>query len=125
MDNQLTLTKLVCVSDLAITLKSGSLNVFATPAMIALMEETCATLLQMQLQDDMTSVGVQIDVKHLRATPLNMGVSCTAIYLGIDGKRHHFNIECFDEIEKIGEAQHWRVVVDGSSFQERADQKLQ
>ena len=119
------LTSIVKESDTAISVGSGDLPVYATPAMIALMEKACATSLHGYLPDDSTTVGVSINIKHLAATPLNMKVKVTCELIRIDKRKLVFNIIAFDEKEKIGEGLHERFIIKKESFLEKTIQKKQ
>lgn len=98
---------------------SGLIDVFATPAMVALMENTAHTSIQNFLPSGMVSVGIEINLKHIKATPRGIKVRCTSVLKEINGKRLYFCIEAFDEFGKIGEATHTRYVVDAVGFVER------
>lgn len=106
-------------------MKSGSLDVFATPAMIALMEETAWKSIADALEDGMGSVGTSLDVKHLAATPLGMKVYCESELIEIDGRRLVFQVNVFDEKGKVGEGMHERFIVQNEKFQAKADAKNQ
>jgi predicted thioesterase len=98
---------------------SGLIDVFATPAMVGLMENTAHTSVQKFLPQGMVTVGIEINVKHIKATPLGMKVTCNSILEKIEGKRLFFNVEAFDEVGKIGEATHIRYIVDAIKFVEK------
>ncbi|MCK9162986.1 MAG: thioesterase family protein [Bacteroidales bacterium] len=98
---------------------SGLIDVFATPAMVALMENTAHTSIQDFLPCGMVSVGIDINVKHIKATPLGMKVICNSVLEKVEGKRLFYTIEAFDEVGKIGEATHTRYIVDAHKFVER------
>ncbi|MBR0073229.1 MAG: thioesterase family protein [Bacteroidales bacterium] len=110
------LTKIVSPSDLASSCGSGLLPVFATPSLVAFMEQTAHTSIERLLPEGTTSVGIEIDVKHLKATPLGMRVRCRSTLIVSDGRRLVFSIEAYDEVGKIGEASHTRFVVDSQRF---------
>lgn len=98
---------------------SGLIEVFATPAMVGLMENTAHTSVQEFLPQGMVTVGIEINVKHIKATPLGMKVICNSVLEKVEGKRLFFNVEAFDEIGKIGEANHTRYIVDAVKFVEK------
>lgn len=98
---------------------SGSVEVFATPAMIGLMENAAANSVQESLSPGLSSVGTRIDVKHLAATPLGMVVRATSELLEIEGKRLVFKLEAFDEVDKVGEGIHERFVINLEKFMEK------
>lgn len=113
----------VMQGDLAQTLGSGDLPVFATPALIALMEEAAVNAIHAYLPPDQTSVGVYMEVRHLSATPPEMTVSAEATVAAIKGRRISFEINARDEKEVIGEARHERVIVERSRFMQRVADK--
>jgi Predicted thioesterase len=98
---------------------SGLIEVFATPAMVGLMENTAHTSVQEFLPQGMVTVGIEINVKHIKATPLGMKVTCYSVLEKVEGKRLFFNVEAFDEIGKIGESNHTRYIVDAVKFVEK------
>lgn len=98
---------------------SGLIDVFATPAMVGLMENTAHSSVQEFLPQGMVTVGIEINVKHIKATPLGMKVICNSVLEKVEGKRLFFNVEAFDEVGKIGEATHIRYIVDAIKFVEK------
>lgn len=104
--------------------KSGTLAVFATPAMIALMEEAAARLVEERLGEEETSVGILMNISHIAATPVGMKVRAIAEITKIDGRKIIFKVEAFDEKEKIGEGVHERFIVKKEKFLAKANGKL-
>ena len=104
---------------------SGELNVFATPAMIALMENTAYTSVAAQLEPGQGTVGTLMNVKHVAATPVGMKVVCETKLIEIDRRRLVFEVKACDEAGLIGEGVHERFIVDNAKFQSRADAKLE
>lgn len=102
---------------------SGTVPVLATPALVALMEQAAVRALEGRLPAGQTSVGVRIDIRHLAATPIGMGVRARARLVAAEGRRLTFQIEAWDDAEKVGEAIHERVVVDAERFMERVRAK--
>lgn len=102
---------------------SGTVPVLATPALVALMEQAAVRALEGRLPAGHTSVGVRIDVRHLAATPMGMEVRARATLIAAEGRRLTFRIEAWDDVEKVGEALHERVVVDAARFMERVQGK--
>ena len=85
------------------TVGSGELNVLATPAMIALMEETAYKSVAAELEPGMGSVGTLMNVKHVSATPVGMRVTCRTELTEVDGRRLVFHVEAYDEAGLVGE----------------------
>lgn len=103
---------------------SGSLPVFATPALAALAEKTACLLLEGKLDEGTTTVGSALNIKHLAPTPVGMTVNCICTLTGVDGRRLSFEMELFDAIGKIGEVSHERFVVKTESFMAKTQAKL-
>lgn len=103
---------------------SGSLDVFATPAMVALMEKCAAESVEALVGEGNSTVGTKIDVDHLSATPLGMKVYCESELIAEDGRSLTFKIEAFDEAGLIGRATHNRFVIAKERFVEKTYQKL-
>lgn len=108
----------------AISLGSGDLEVYATPAMIALMEETASESVKPGLEVGQGSVGTCIAIKHLAATPIGMRVRCESELVEVDGRRLVFNITAYDEKDKIGEGTHERFIISNDKFQSKVNSKL-
>jgi len=102
---------------------SGFLPVYATPAMIALMEKTSAKLVEPFLAESEGTVGISVNIKHISATPVGMAVSCTSELVEIDRKRLVFKVEAFDEKGKIGEGTHERFIINNDRFMEKVNNK--
>ncbi len=113
--------KVVTEDLLACSVGSGDVNVFATPMMIALMEESASKALAEFLEEGQTSVGINISSSHVAATPCGMGVNAVAKIVNIDGKKISFMIEAFDEVGLIGSATHERFIVNKEKFEEKAN----
>lgn len=107
------------------TVGSGTLDVFATPAMIALMEQTAAESVEKELEQGTTTVGIKINVDHLAATPVGMKVYCESTLAEVDGRKLVFDIEAFDEAGMIGKAYHERFIVDSKRFMDKTLSKLE
>lgn len=116
---------LVTEANSAKTMGSGALDVFATPAMIALMEETAWKSIQPHLEDGQGSVGTQLVIDHLAATPLGMNVHCESEVTAIEGRKIEFKVAAYDEVGLIGEGTHQRFIVDNEKFQGKANKKLE
>ncbi len=97
--------------------------VFSTPRLIGLMERTAHATILPHLAEGQTSVGTLVHVRHLAATPVGMTVRFRAELLEVDRRRLRFKVEAWDEVEKIGEGEHERFVIDTARFTERLEQK--
>jgi fluoroacetyl-CoA thioesterase len=114
-----TMNKQVMPEDSASRYDSGLVEVFSTPAMIALMEGTCYRSVMPFLPKGFSTVGFELNIRHLKATPIGMKVRCNAVLESIEGKRILFNVEAFDEDGKIGEGTHVRYIIDEQKFIEK------
>ena len=101
----------------------GTLEVFSTPAMCALMEGAASSSVQKFLEQGMTTVGVSMNIKHTSPTALGMKVYCESVLTELDGKRLVFKITAFDRTGVIGTAVHERMIVNAKSFMEKAAAK--
>ncbi len=104
-------------------LGSGTAAVFATPELVRLMERAAVRAVDPFLPEGQHTVGIHVDVRHLAATPLGMQVRGRAELVHIDGRRVTFRVEAFDEVEKIGEGTHQRMIIDLKRFEERVNKK--
>ena len=102
---------------------SGTLDVFATPAMTALMEMTAWKSVAPFLEDGDGTVGTLLQITHDAPTPLGMKVFCESELLEIDGRRLVFHVAAFDEKGKIGEGRHERFVINNERFAAKAEKK--
>lgn len=110
-------------SNSAKTMGSGSLDVFATPAMVALMEKTAVKSLGAVLEEGQTTVGIALDIKHSAATPLGMTVTCESELVAVEGRKLTFAVTASDERGVIGSGMHERFIVDAERFQEKTNNK--
>ena len=110
----------VCQENTAETRKSGTLQVFATPAMIELIEEAAWKSVADELEEGCASVGTSLNVSHLSATPVGMKVSCQTNLKEVDGRRLVFSVVVEDEAGKIGEGTHARFIIQSEKFQKKA-----
>jgi len=104
-------------------LGSGNVAVLATPEMIRLMEKAAVAAVDHLLPDGYRTVGVEVNVRHLAATPLGMRVRAQAELVAVEGRKLTFRVEADDEAEKIGEGEHRRVIIDLERFKERVEAK--
>ena len=118
---------IVDAPQLASAFGSGSwkVDVYATPAMIGLMEQAAVNAVDHLLPPGQSSVGTRVDVQHLAATPPGLEVRARAELTAVDGRRLTFHVEAFDALEKIGTGTHERMVVDLQRLLDRAKAKQQ
>ncbi|MEG1476001.1 MAG: thioesterase family protein [Longicatena sp.] len=109
---------------LASSVGSGIVDVYATPMMIALMENTATTCLNQFLEQGETSVGVMMNTTHDAPTPLGMKVFVSAEIVGVDRKKVSFKIIAKDEKDTIGTALHDRFIINKEKFEAKANSKL-
>ncbi|MFO7879435.1 MAG: thioesterase family protein [Bacteroidota bacterium] len=110
------LAKVVSKEETAAAYGSGLVEVFATPAMVALMENTCLESVEAKLPDTHSTVGMKISVSHEKATPVGMQVTCESVLVEVDRKRLVFKVEARDEEGIIGRGTHERFVIDKEKF---------
>ena len=118
-----TASIVVIPANTAQALGSGTVPVFATPALVALLEQAAVNALAGALAPGSISVGTRIDVSHTAATPLGMTVSATATLVEVDGRRLRFDVSARDAMESVAEGVHERVVVDEQRFVARVGGK--
>jgi predicted thioesterase len=114
-----TKEKTVGSDDTALKYNSGLVEVFATPAMIARMENTCLECVERFLPEGYRTVGFEVNIRHLKPTPVGEKVICNAELQSIENKKLVFNVEAFDEHGKIGEGSHIRYIIDQERFMEK------
>ena len=107
----------------AAALKSGLLEVLATPIMIAWMEECCMECVQPQLDEGFGTVGTLVNVTHEAPTPVGGEVTISCFLRQVDGRRLMFAVEASDKGGIIGRGTHERFIVDGQKFQAKCDKK--
>ena len=107
----------------AAAIGSGGLAVYATPAMVALMESAALSAVEARLPAGWSTVGTELNIKHLSATPLGMEVYARAELLGIDGRALNFKVEAFDKAGKIGEGTHKRFIIENEKFMTKTANK--
>ncbi len=108
---------------LAVSVGSGSLRVFATPMMAALMEAAACGAVSPFLEDGETTVGTQLCIGHAAATPEGMNVRAEAEITAVNGREISLNVRAFDEAGEIGSGTHKRFVVFAEKFQSKTNRK--
>ena len=103
---------------------SGSIEVYATPAIVGLMENAAVNAVDHLLPEGYATVGIHLDVKHLKATPVGMKVTAKALLKEIDGKKLFFTVQAFDEKELVGEGTHTRYIIEVDKFLEKTQGKI-
>ena len=98
---------------------SGMVEVYATPAMVALMEKTCLTSVLSHLPEGFGTVGIKLDISHSKATPVGMKVTCESTLAEVDRRRLVFDVLAYDEKGEIGRGRHERFVIDTKKFMEK------
>ena len=103
---------------------SGGQPVFATPAMIAMMENTAWASVEPCMEEGRTTVGTRVDVSHLSASPVGAHISCESELVETDGRRLIFKVSAYDDAGLIGEGTHERFIIDTEKFMARTEAKL-
>ncbi len=121
----LELTKLYVVEkdDTAQEVKSGGLPVLATPVLVAWMEQSAYLLPELYLSEDETTVGVQLDVRHTAPSPVGMKVTIRVVLAEVNDRTLVYKTEARDEVQKIAEGLHTRVIVNKNQFMDKVDKK--
>ena len=112
-------TTTVVHENTAASVGAGGVEVFGTPMMIALMENAAWKAVADALEPGYVTVGTVVNVRHIGATPLGQQVRAVAELIEINGRRLLFNVEAYDERQKIGEGQHERAIVHLDRFLSR------
>lgn len=110
--------------DTALEVGSGSLLVYATPCMVALMEGAACEAINAALPEDKSSVGVELSISHLSATPVGLEVRAEAEVISVEGSIITFQLTAFDEAGKIGEGTHKRAIISTQRFLDKTYSKL-
>lgn len=110
--------------DTALEVGSGSLLVYATPCMVALMEGAACEAIAEALSEEKTSVGTELNISHISATPVGMEVRAEAEVIAVEGPVVTFKVAAFDEKGKIGEGTHKRAVITAQRFLDKTYAKL-
>lgn len=109
----------VIENDSAVKHASGTLYVYATPAMIALMENAAKSCVELHLPSQYTTVGIEVNIRHIKPTAIGSKVKCEAILQEIQEKKLFFKVDAWDEKGKIGEGIHVRYIVESEDFMKK------
>ena len=120
---KLELERVVSENDTAAKAASGSVEVLATPVMIAWMEEVSLKLAQKELEEGFTTVGTEVNIKHLKGTLVGKTVNITSVLTEIDRKRLVFNVEVLEDGVVVGSGNHTRFIIDTEKFYEKLRNK--
>jgi len=117
----LSLERIVSQEDTAARYGSGDLDVLATPALVAFMENTALSLVAPHLPESESTVGIAITLDHVRATAVGRNVKCTAVLEKIEGNRLLFDVTAWDGSNRIGYGKHTRYIIDIDRFMSKLD----
>ncbi len=106
----------------AMALGSGDLPVFATPAMVALMENAAMNAVSQELEEGSSTVGGFIEVSHLAPSPIGAKIAATAVVTEVEGRKLTFDVKAFQDDKLIGEGKHIRFIVNKERFVEKLTQ---
>ena len=115
---------IVCDENSALAMGSGTLKVFATPSMAALMELTAWKSVAPYLEEGQCTVGTKLNLNHTASTPIGMKVFCESELVAVEGRKLVFKIIVKDECGVIGDSEHERFIVEDVKFQNKTDAKL-
>lgn len=118
----LTLEKTVSADDTASKYGSGMVEVFATPAMIAMMEKTSMELVLPFLEVGQNTVGTEVSIKHFKATQVGKKIKCTATLTNVESRKLVFAVNASDEEGEIGSGTHARYIIDTEMFMSKLKQ---
>lgn len=110
--------------DTAYEVGSGSLLVYATPCMVALMEGAACEAIAEAVPEEKTTVGIELNIAHISATPVGLEVRAEAEVIAVEGNTITFQVTAYDEAGKIGEGTHKRVMVSTQRFLDKTYTKL-
>ena len=107
------------------TMKSGDLDVFATPALVAALEAASVDAVSKELEEGCTTVGIKICVDHTAPSVLGMTVTATAELIEVSGRQLTFRVSAYDEKGVIGEGEHKRCIINSERFMTKANGRNQ
>jgi fluoroacetyl-CoA thioesterase len=109
--------------DLVSQLGEVTVNVLSTPRLIHLLEAAAINAIQDFIPTDQVSLGTEVKIKHLSATPLGMKVTANALLKWVEKNRLIFLVNAYDEKEKVAEGEHERVLISKDRFLQKLDKK--
>lgn len=116
-------TEAVTKDKTAEAMGSGGLPVYATPAMIALMEKTAMLSVEKELDEGCSTVGTKLEIEHVSATALGKEITCESELIEIDRRRLVFSVTAYDNAGVIGKGKHERFIIDCAKFMEKVATK--
>lgn len=116
-------TEAVTKDKTAEAMGSGGLPVYATPAMIALMEKTSMLSVEKELDEGCSTVGTKLEIEHVSATALGKEITCESELIEIDRRRLVFSVTAYDNAGVIGKGKHERFIIDCAKFMEKVATK--
>lgn len=114
----------VTENNTAIKFASGTAPVYATPALVGLMENASVQAIASQLPEGIGTVGISMNIKHVSATPIGMTVRAKAVLTEQDRRKLTFKVEAFDDAGLVGEAVHERFIIESAPFLQKVQSKL-
>ena len=120
---RLEVERIVTENDTAAKAASGAVEVLATPIMIAWMEEVSLHLAQKELEEGFTTVGTEVNIKHLKGTLVGKTVKIVSVLKEIDRKRLVFDVEVLEDVIAVGTGSHTRFIIDTAKFYEKLKNK--
>ena len=102
---------------------SGEMDVFGTPFVIALMEQTADVSVRPYIENTQATVGTRVNIKHMAATPMGMKAFGKSELLEIDGRRLFFKVEVYDEVGLVAEGTHERFIIDKEKFMAKTEKR--
>lgn len=106
----------VTVENTALKLGSGDMEVFATPAMVALIENAAMRAVKNELEEGTTTVGTEMQTSHIKASKLGAEITASAELIEVEGRKLTFSVKAWDEVGVIGEGRHTRFIVNRERF---------
>ena len=114
----------VSKEDTALVVGSGTLEVLATPRLAAMMENVAMSMVQDELETGSTTVGTNINISHMAATPVGCSVRVKATVTRVSGRKIEYRLLAYDDVEKIAEGIHERYIVDVARFLSKSQKKI-